>query len=89
MCFLLGGRRRAIISDKSKGVTNDSRHANYENLKIEVQFDTSSERGRSAPPKEYGSGKERIPLGNHKRDTFQKPNTQNQKLHERVIKSIA
>ena len=51
--FLLGGRRRAVVTDRSKGGANESRHSNYQNLKIEVQFNNSPEKTRLCPSNEY------------------------------------
>ena len=64
---------------------NETRNTNFENLKIEVQFDHASGGNRSLPTTQYESGKQKINFGNHKRDNFQSSKPQLRKPNEKVI----
>ena len=71
-----------MVSDRSQGGRNESRHTNFENLKIEVQFDHSSGGGQS---NQYESGRQQASLGNHKRDNFQGSRPPLRKPNEKVL----
>ena len=65
------------------GRRNETGHTNFENLKIEVQFDNNSG-GSSVPSNQYENRNDKAGFGNHKRDNLQSSKPYNPRPNDKV-----